>query len=92
MMMQVAPLQSMDDHTGEDIHTAVYGGSHAAAGGCALKGTSAYGEPMQEEAFCQELCPIGDPHWSSLFQKDCTLWRRPILEQFLKNCCLWGGV
>ncbi|PKU44432.1 hypothetical protein llap_5264 [Limosa lapponica baueri] len=92
MMKQVAPCKSMKDHTGEDIRTTAHEGPHTAAGVCALKETSAHGEPMQEQAFWQELCPIGDPHWSSMFLKDCTLWKRAILEQFLKNCSLWGGV
>ena len=32
---------------------------------------------------------MGDPHWSSLFLKDCTLWKGPMLEQLMKNCSLW---
>ena len=35
---------------------------------------------------------LGDPHWSSLFLKDCTLWKGPILDQYLKNCSLWEGL
>ncbi|GAB0184576.1 hypothetical protein GRJ2_000922900 [Grus japonensis] len=34
----------------------------------------------------------GDPHWSSLFLKDCTPWERPTLEQFVKNCSPWEGL
>ncbi|GAB0209457.1 hypothetical protein GRJ2_003411400 [Grus japonensis] len=33
----------------------------------------------------------GNPHWTSLFLKDCTLWKGPMLEQFVKNCSLWEG-
>ncbi|KAK4833081.1 hypothetical protein QYF61_027743 [Mycteria americana] len=29
---------------------------------------------------------MGDPHWRSLFLKDCTLWKGPMLEQFVKKC------
>jgi len=36
--------------------------------------------------------PVGDPHWTSLFLKDYTPWKAPILEQFLKNCSLWEGL
>ncbi|KAJ7408232.1 suppression of tumorigenicity 5 protein isoform x4 [Pitangus sulphuratus] len=25
--------------------------------------------------------PVGDPHWSSRFLKDCTPWKGPMLEQ-----------
>ncbi|KAK4828876.1 hypothetical protein QYF61_001004 [Mycteria americana] len=35
--------------------------------------------------------PVGDPCWSSLFLKNCTLWKGPTLEQFVKNCSLWEG-
>ncbi|GAB0196097.1 hypothetical protein GRJ2_002075000 [Grus japonensis] len=39
------------------------------------------------------LCdPVGDPRWSSLFLKDCTLWKGPTLEQFVKNCSPWEGL
>jgi len=32
--------------------------------------------------------PVGDPCWSSLLLKDCTLWRGPMLEQFVKDFSL----
>jgi len=35
---------------------------------------------------------MGDPHWSSLFLKHCTLWEGPMLGQFMKNCSLWEGL
>ena len=35
---------------------------------------------------------MGDPHWSSLFLKDCTPWEGPMLEQFVKNCSPWEGL
>jgi len=28
---------------------------------------------------------MGDPHWSSLFLKDCTPWVGPTLGQFMEN-------
>jgi len=34
---------------------------------------------------------MGDPCWSSLFLKDCTLWEGLTLEKFVKNCSLWEG-
>ena len=35
---------------------------------------------------------MGDPRWSSLFLKDCTPWKGPMLEQFVKNCSPWEGL
>jgi len=34
---------------------------------------------------------MGDPHWSSLFLKNCTPWKGPTLGQFVKNDILWEG-
>ena len=56
MVMQVDPLQPMEDHGGADIHTAGRGGLHAGAGGHALKEAAACGEePMLEQVFWQDL-------------------------------------
>ena len=38
------------------------------------------------------VTPAGDPHWSSLFLKDCTPWMGPTLEQFMKNYSWWEGL
>jgi len=42
--------------------------------------------PHKEPVCWQDFRPHKDPCWSSLFQKNCTLWKGPILEQFVKNC------
>ena len=43
--------------------------------------------------FAGRTCdPVGDPRWSSLLLKDCTLWMGPTLEQFVKNCSPWEGL
>jgi len=34
---------------------------------------------------------MGDPHWSSLFVKDCTLWKGLMLEQSMEDCPPWEG-
>jgi len=34
---------------------------------------------------------VGDPFWSSLFLKDCTPWKGPMLGQFTENCLSWEG-
>ena len=31
----------------------------------------------------------GDPCWSSVLLKDCSLWKGPMLGQFVKNCSPW---
>ena len=48
-------------------------------------------EPTLEQVFWQDLQPCGDPCWSSLFLKDCTPWKGPMLEQFVKNRSPWEG-
>jgi len=51
--------------------------------------------PMERGAhagagFLAGLCnPLGDPRWSSLFLKDCTLWKGPMLGKFVKSCGPW---
>jgi len=34
---------------------------------------------------------MGDPRWSSLFLKDCTPWKGPMLEELVNNISLWKG-
>jgi len=42
--------------------------------------------------FAGRACdPVGDPHWSILFLKDCTPWKGSMLELFMKNCSPWEG-
>jgi len=89
MVIQVVPLQHMEDHIGEDIHPEAHGGPDTAVGGYALKTGVTYREPMQKKVFWQDLWPTGDPHRSSLFPKSCTPWKETMPEQFLKNCSLW---
>jgi len=35
---------------------------------------------------------VGDPRWSNLFLKDCTLCKGPMLKQFAKSCSPWEGL
>ncbi|PKU49598.1 neurexin-3-hypothetical protein [Limosa lapponica baueri] len=35
---------------------------------------------------------MSDAHWSSVSLEDCTPWKGPTLEQFMKNCSLWEGL
>lgn len=39
----------------------------------------------------QDLWPLGDQCWSSLFLMNCNLWTGPTLEQFLKKQNPWKG-
>lgn len=51
MVDQVVPLQPMEKHTRQDIHTAACGGPQAGAGGCALREAAAHGEPTLEQGY-----------------------------------------
>lgn len=48
MVGQVVSLQSMEHHSGEDLHTAARGGNHTEAGGPGLKEAVAFRDPLQE--------------------------------------------
>ena len=39
--------------------------------------------PHRSRFSCKTCDPMEDPHWCSLFLKDSTLWRGPILVLFL---------
>lgn len=51
----------------------------------------AHEESVEKYVFWQEPWSMGNPEWSSLFLKDCTLWKAPFLEHFLQNCVPWEG-
>ncbi|KAK4832385.1 LOW QUALITY PROTEIN: hypothetical protein QYF61_022240 [Mycteria americana] len=48
--------------------------------------------PCQSRSSGKTCDLMGGPRWSSLFLKDCTLWKGPMLEQFMKNCSPWEGL
>jgi len=48
--------------------------------------------PHQSRFVGRACDPVGDPHWSSLFLKDYTLWKGPMLGQFVKSCSPWEGL
>ncbi|GAB0207522.1 hypothetical protein GRJ2_003217900 [Grus japonensis] len=92
MVEQILTLQCIEDPP------------HARASGCALKeavilwraGACSWQDPVETSPCWSRLsgttCGLtGDSRWSSLFLKDCTLWKGPMLEQFVKNCSLWEG-
>lgn len=56
-----------------------------------LEGSCSRGEPMNEQFSWQELWPVRDLLWSSLFLKDRTLWKGATLEQTEEDCILRQG-
>jgi len=67
-------------------------GPHAGAG--SWQGLWTHGErsPRQSRFSGRACDPMGDPHWSSLFLKDCTPCKGLTQGQFVKNCSLWEGL
>ncbi|KAJ7426862.1 suppression of tumorigenicity 5 protein isoform x4 [Willisornis vidua] len=49
----------------------------------------AYGEKSPCESRFADRTYAVDPHWSSLFLKDFTLWKGPMIKEFIKNSSLW---
>ena len=83
MVKQVASLD-MEDYTGADVHATCTTEDYTAPVEDPMPGAVACAEePTQEQVFSQDLWPLGDPRWSSLFLKDCNPWEGPMLEQFL---------
>ncbi|PKU47097.1 hypothetical protein llap_2592 [Limosa lapponica baueri] len=85
-------LQPVEDPTPEQVHVS--------EGGCDPMGSPHWsrllagpGGPWREEPCWTRFAgrtydPVGNPHWSCLFLKDSTPGKRPMLEQFVKNCSL----
>ncbi|OPJ69213.1 hypothetical protein AV530_012319 [Patagioenas fasciata monilis] len=84
MMKWVVPLQPVEVHSSAEIHL------------------QPMDDPMLEQVnvteggYSQSRLHAGphrasSPRWSSLFLKDCTLWKGPTLEQLVKNCSLCEG-
>lgn len=55
--------------------------------GEAHPGSGPWQKPWREEPVVQQVCcdPVGDPHWSSLFLKDCTLWQEDTWKNTLRQ-------
>ncbi|GAB0208202.1 AN1-type zinc finger protein 5-like [Grus japonensis] len=92
MVRQAVPLQPMEVHSGADIHLQPMEDPtleqvETPEGGCDPVGSPRWSR------FAGRTCdPVGDPCWRSLVLKVCTLWKRPTLEQFVKNCSPWEGL
>jgi len=66
--------------------------ARAGAGFCPDLQTCGERSPHRSR-FADRACdPVGDPHWSSLFLKDCTLWEGPMLGQLVRSCSPWDGL
>jgi len=74
---------------GECLKEAVTLRRHCAGAGC-WQDFWTCGEriPLQSRFSSRTCDPMRDPHWSSLFLKDYTLWNGP-MEQFMMNCSPW---
>ncbi|OPJ66508.1 hypothetical protein AV530_016553 [Patagioenas fasciata monilis] len=86
-------LQPMEDPTLEQVDMPK-GGCDPVASSCwnrPLEGPVEWWkeEPTQEQVPGRACDLMGDPHWSSLFLKDCTLWKGSALEQFMKKDSCW---
>ncbi|GAB0181320.1 hypothetical protein GRJ2_000597300 [Grus japonensis] len=96
MMKQAVPLQPMEDPTLEQVE-APEGAvtpweAHAGASFWQDLWSREEGSPRRSRFAGRTCDPVGDPRWSSLFLKVCTLWKGPMLEQFVKNCSQWEGL
>jgi len=88
-------LQPMEDPTPEQMdalkQAMTLWKAHTGAGSWQDLWTSGERSPNWSRFAGRTCDPMGDPHWSSLFLKDCTLWKGPTLEQFMTNCNLREG-
>jgi len=66
-------------------------GAHTGAGSCQDLRTCGESNPRHSRFGGRAHDPVEDPRWSSLFLKDCTLWRGPTLGQFVQSCSPWEG-
>jgi len=106
MVRQAVPLQPMEVQistcslwkgphagAGECLKEAVsLLGTCAGAGSCQDLWSCGEQSPCWSRLAGRACDPLGDPRWSSLFLKDCTLWEGPMLEQFVKSCSPWEGL
>ncbi|KAK4826947.1 hypothetical protein QYF61_012796, partial [Mycteria americana] len=90
-------LQPVEDPMPEQVD-APEGGCDLMESLCWSKLLAGPMDPWRERSpcwsrFAGRTCdPVGDPRWSSLCLKDCTLCKGSMLEQFVKNCSPWEGL
>ena len=105
MVKQTVPLQPMEYHGGAGFHAAACGGAPGGAGGCGLEEAVACGGPPLEQTPDQTCslwreahagagdlagaAAHGGPRLVQFALEGWTPWYGPMLEQFLKSCCLW---
>ncbi|RMC16118.1 hypothetical protein DUI87_08327 [Hirundo rustica rustica] len=85
-------LQLTEDHVNVHKGNCDPMGAHAAEGSWQdLRPCGERSPPWSR--FAGRTCdPVGDPHWSRLFLKDCTLWKGHMVAKFMKNCSPWEGL
>ena len=81
-------------HAGADVclkEAVTLWGAHAGVDSC--QDLQTHGErSLHQSRFAGRACdPVGDPCFSNLFLKDCSLWKGPTLGQFVNNGSLWEG-
>ncbi|PKU29648.1 hypothetical protein llap_20049 [Limosa lapponica baueri] len=84
MVMQIVPPQPMEDHGGEDIHTAARGEpmpGQAPGRNCVLWKAGFLAGPMLEQSTPEGLYPMERTHAGAVLEE-------PTLEKFMKNCLL----
>ncbi|GAB0210172.1 hypothetical protein GRJ2_003483000 [Grus japonensis] len=85
IVRQAVPLQPMEVNGGADIHLQPLEDPTPEQVDVP-KGDCDSVESLHWSRFAGRTCdPVGNPCWSSLVLKDCTLWKGPTLEQFMKN-------
>ncbi|PKU41795.1 hypothetical protein llap_7896 [Limosa lapponica baueri] len=89
MVRQAIHLQPMEVHGGADIHLQLVEDP-------TLEQVDMPCSPWIEAHTGAVLLsgPVtvqGDPCWSRLFLKDCTLWKGTMLEKLMKDSILWEG-
>ncbi|PKU39849.1 rna-directed dna polymerase from mobile element jockey-like [Limosa lapponica baueri] len=104
VVRQAVPLQPVEVHGGADIHLQPMKNPTLEQVDDQRR-LRPHGKPMLEQASGRTCGPLErgahagvgllavlvTPWRSSLFLKDCTQWKGPMLEQFMKNCNPWEG-
>ncbi|GAB0182007.1 hypothetical protein GRJ2_000666000 [Grus japonensis] len=92
MVRQAVPLQPMEVHGEADIHLQPVENPTLEQVEVPREGCDSVGSPCWSRFAGRTCDPMGDPRWSSLFLKDYSPLKGPMLEQFLKNCSPWEGL
>ncbi|GAB0209503.1 AN1-type zinc finger protein 5-like [Grus japonensis] len=90
MDKQAVSLQPMEVNSGADIYLQPMEDPTPEQVDAPERGCDPVGSPCWSRFAGRTCDPMGEtPCWSSLFLKDCTLWKGHTLQQ---NCSLWEGL